>query len=180
MAAILLPLSAIPPRWGVPALTLAALTAPALRTFSLYVPEGPTYSTRGFVCPLSSEPIIFSDVGWLLNINWQTISAELNGRPTAVMALCLCAILALRGGWVKVAAWSTVALFVVIAGVFTIPYAVQIISDGCTDTIRFGGWDIVTYGPILHYAAGAVLVAFLALIRREETTCSPALRGTLP
>ncbi|MEV1005649.1 hypothetical protein [Nonomuraea sp. NPDC050202] len=42
VAAILLPLSAPPPRWGVPSLTLAALAAPAMRTFSLYFPEGPT------------------------------------------------------------------------------------------------------------------------------------------
>lgn len=180
MAAILLPLSAIPPRWGVPVLTLAALTAPALRTFSLYFPEGPTYSTQGSYCPLSSEPIVLTDIGWLVEINWQTVSAELNGWPTAVMALGLSATLALRGRWGIVAAWLTVALFVVNAGVFTIPYAVQIISDGCTDTIQFGGWDIVMYGPVLHYVAGAVLVAFLALIRREETGCSPALRGTLP
>ncbi|SDI63055.1 hypothetical protein [Nonomuraea jiangxiensis] len=180
MAAILLPLSAIPPRCGVPLLTVAALAAPALRTFSLYFPEGPTYSTQGFVCPLSSEPIVFTDVGWLIEINWQTISAELNGWPTAVMALGLCATLALRGRWGIAAAWLTAALFLVIAGVFTIPYAVEIISDGCTDTLRFGGWDIVESGPILHYLAGAVLVTFLALIRREETGCSPALKGTLP
>ncbi|MGR6912857.1 hypothetical protein ACU635_01205 [[Actinomadura] parvosata] len=74
------------------------------------------------------------------------------------------------------AAWLTAALFVLIAGVFSIPYAVQIISDGCTDSIQFGGWDIVMYGPILHYVAGAVLVAFLALIRREEGGCGPAPR----
>ncbi|MFI7617638.1 hypothetical protein ACIBP6_41085 [Nonomuraea terrae] len=149
-------------------LTLAALAAPALRTFSLYFPEGPTYSTEGFTCPLSSEPLVLTDVGWLIEINWRTISAELNGWPTAVMALGLCAVLALRGRWGVAAAWLTAALFVVIAGVFTIPYAVQIISDGCTDTIQFGGWDIVMYGPILHYVAGAVLVTFLAFIRRQE------------
>ncbi|MEV1005650.1 hypothetical protein [Nonomuraea sp. NPDC050202] len=79
-----------------------------------------------------------------------------------------------------VAAWLTAALFVIIAGVFTIPYAVQFVSEGCTDTLRLGGWGIVKFGPILHYLAGAVLVTFLALIRREETECSPALRGTLP
>lgn len=160
-------------------LAVGALAAPALRTFSLYFPEGSTYSTEVFVCPLSSE-LVLTDVGWLIEINWRTISAELNGWPTAVMALGLCAILALRGRWGIAAAWLTSVLFVVIAGVFTIPYAVEIISDGCTDTLRFGGWEIVESGPILHYLAGAVLVAFLALIRREEMGCSPALRGTLP
>jgi hypothetical protein len=121
-----------------------------------------------------------TDVGRLAEIDWQTVTAELNGWPTAVMALGLSATLALRGRWGMVAAWLTVALFVIIAGVFTIPYAVQFVSEGCTDTLRLGGWDIVKFGPILHYLAGAVLVTFLALIRREETECSPALRGTLP
>ncbi|AQZ67217.1 hypothetical protein BKM31_42355 [[Actinomadura] parvosata subsp. kistnae] len=149
-------------------LTLAALAAPALRTYSLYFPEGPTYSTKGFACPLSSEPLAPTDIGWLTELNWRTVSADLNGWPTAVMALGLCAVLVLRGRWGVAAAWLTAALFVVIAGVFSIPYAVQVSLDDCTETIRFGGWDIVMYGPILHYVAGAVLVAFLALIRREE------------
>ncbi|WP_132627567.1 hypothetical protein [Nonomuraea mesophila] len=149
-------------------LTSAALAAPALRTFSWYFPEGPTYSMEALTCPLSAEPLVLTDVGLLVEVNWRTISAELNGWPTAVMALGLCAVLALRGRWGVAAARLTAALFVVIAGVFTIPYAVQIISDGCTDTMRFGGWDIILYGPILHYVAGAVLVTFLALILREE------------
>ncbi|MER6509407.1 hypothetical protein ABT158_21475 [Nonomuraea sp. NPDC001636] len=63
----------------------------------------------------------------------------------------------------------TVALFVVFAGVFSLPYAVRVIMDGCRDTLEFGGLDIVRFGPMLHYSAGAVLVTFLALVRRAET-----------
>ncbi|MFG1941345.1 hypothetical protein [Nonomuraea sp. NPDC048826] len=168
MAAILLPLSVIPPRWGVPLLTVAALAAPALRMYAMYFPEGPTYSARGSYCALSSEPLVLSDLDRLAEINLRIIFAEMNGWPVAVMALGLCTTLALRGRWGTVAAWVTVAVFVVFAGVFTIPYVVQVISDGCTSTIRFGGWRLVTYSPVLHYLAGAVLVAFLASVRTRE------------
>lgn len=179
MAAPLLPLPAIPPRWGLPLLTLAALAAPALRTAWWYFPEGPTYSTQGFVCPLSAEPPFHADVGWLTEINWRTMSAELNGWSTAVMALGLSATLALRGRWRTIAGWTTAALFVVIAGLFTIPYAIEIVSDGCRDTLRFGGWGIVEYGPHLHYLTGAVLVVFLTLVSQGETNRYVPLGETL-
>ncbi|MFI7691672.1 hypothetical protein ACIBQ6_21570 [Nonomuraea sp. NPDC049655] len=168
MAAVLLPLSAIPPRWGVPLLTLAALAAPALRTLQWRLSGGPTYSAHGYACPLSAEPWKPGKFDWLVEINWGTISAELSGWPTGVMALGLCATLALRGGWGACAAWVTVALFVVFAGVFSLPYAVRVILDDCRETLEFGGWDIVRFGPILHYSMGAVLATFLALVRRAE------------
>ncbi|MFI7057681.1 hypothetical protein ACWDOR_26285 [Streptosporangium canum] len=167
--ALLLPLPQIPPRWGTPLLTLAALAAPASRTVWWYFPEGPTYTTEGFVCPLGVEPRVFQDAGWLIEINWRTISAELNGWPTVVMALGLSAVLALRGRWVTIAGWVTAALFVVIAVVFTTPFAIEIVTDECRETVHFGGWNIVKTGPIMHYLAGAVLVVFLSLLRRDET-----------
>ncbi|WP_326823855.1 hypothetical protein [Streptosporangium sp. NBC_01756] len=154
-------------------MTLAALVAPASRTVRWYFPAGPTYTAEGFACPLSAEPHVFQDVGWLIEINWRTISAELNGWPTAVMALGLSAVLALRGRWSTIAGWMTAALFVVIAVVFTTPFAIEIVTDGCQDTLHFGGWNIVEAGPIMHYLAGAVLVIFLSLLRRDETTGMP-------
>ncbi|MEU7862236.1 hypothetical protein [Nonomuraea sp. NPDC049141] len=157
-------------------MTLAALAAPALRTVWRYFPEGPAYSTRSFL-RFSCADYPFANVGWLIDINGQTISAEMNGWPTAVMAFGLSATLALRGRWGTIAGWLTAALFVMIAGVFTIPFAIQVVMDGCMDTLRFGGWKIVESGPILHYLAGAVLVMFLTLVRREETG-TPG--GTLP
>jgi hypothetical protein len=171
----LLPLPQIPPRWGIPLLTLAALAAPASRTAWWYFPEGPTY--KGSTCPLSAGPLVFQDVGWLLEINWRTMSAELNGWPTAVMVLGLSAVLVLRGRWGAVAGWVTAALFVVIAMVFTIPFAVEVVSDDCWSTLRFGGWKIIEVGPIAHYLAGAVLVMFLSLLRRDETLPLPTDRG---
>ncbi|MFD1544561.1 hypothetical protein [Nonomuraea guangzhouensis] len=118
------------------------LAAPALRTVWWYFPEGPDYSTQSFIrISCAIEP--FANVGWLIDINGETIGT--------------------------IAGWVTAALFVVIAGVFTIPYAIQIVMDGCMDTLRFGGWKIVESGPILHYSAGAVLVMFLMLVRRAET-----------
>ncbi|MBT2231657.1 hypothetical protein [Nonomuraea sp. NEAU-A123] len=175
MAALVLPLPVIPPRWGVPLLSLAALAAPASRTVWRYFLEGPAY---GFVRISCADP--FANIGWLIEINGQTTSAESNGWPTAVMALGLSATLASRGKWGTIAGWMTAVLFVVIAGVFTIPYAVQVVMDGCMDTLRFGGWHIVESGPILHYLTGAVLVMFLTLVRREEIGCTPTPGGTLP
>ncbi|WP_433248760.1 hypothetical protein ACQPYK_01110 [Streptosporangium sp. CA-135522] len=154
-------------------MTLAALAAPALRTVWWYFPEGPTYTAEGFACPLSAEPYVFQDVGWLIEISWRTISAELNGWPTAVMALGLSVVLALGGRWGTIAGWVTAALFVVIAVLFTIPFAIEIVTDDCRDTLRFGGWKIIEAGPAMHYLAGAVLVIFLSLLRRDETTAMP-------
>ncbi|MFI7419437.1 hypothetical protein [Nonomuraea sp. NPDC049684] len=122
---------------------------------------------------MSAEPWKPGKFDWLIEINWGTFSAELAGLPTGVMALGLCATLALRGGWGVVAAWVTAALFVVIAGVFSLPYAVRVILDGCRDALEFGGWNIVRFGPVLHYLAGAVLVTFLALVLRAETGGGP-------
>lgn len=150
-------------------MALAALAAPALRTLQRRLSGGPSHSARGYACPLSAEPWKPGKFDWLIEINWGTVSAELSGWPTGVMALGLCATLALRGGWGAFAAWVTVALFVVFAGVFSLPYAVRVIMDGCRDTLESGGLDIVRFGPMLHYSAGAVLVTFLALVRRAET-----------
>ncbi|MEV6868503.1 hypothetical protein AB0M44_46965 [Streptosporangium subroseum] len=162
----------MPPRWGIPLLTLAALAAPASRTVWWYL-EGLTHTTEGFYCPLSAGPYVFQDVDWLIEINWRTIDAELNGWPTAVMVLGLGAVLALRGRWGTIAGWVTAAMFVVIAVVFTIPFAIEIVTDDCRNTLRFGGWNIIKVGPIMHYLGGAVLVMFLSLFRRDETTVMP-------
>ncbi|MEV4367481.1 hypothetical protein AB0J71_10445 [Nonomuraea sp. NPDC049637] len=124
---------------------------------------------------MSAEPWKPGKFDWLIEINWATVSADLSGWPTGVMALGLCATLALRGGWGVFAAWVTAALFVVIAGLFSLPYAVRVVVDGCQETLEFGGWNIVRFGPILHYVAGAVLVTFLALVRRAETGGGPGL-----
>ncbi|GAA3246603.1 hypothetical protein GCM10020216_076400 [Nonomuraea helvata] len=126
MAAVLLPLPVVPPRWRVASLTLAALAAPALRTVWWYFPEGPAYSTHRFI-RFSCDVFPFANVGWLIEIHGWTISAELNGWPTAVMALGLSATLARRGRWGTVAGWMTAALFVVIAGVFT--HGMQVRQD---------------------------------------------------
>jgi hypothetical protein len=83
---------------------VAALAAPALRTASWYFPEGPVFTAEAFTCPLSVEPYAATDVDWLMAINWPTISAELNGWPTGVMALALAAVIALRGRWSAIAA----------------------------------------------------------------------------
>ncbi|MER6176423.1 hypothetical protein [Streptosporangium sp. NPDC001681] len=154
-------------------MTLAALAAPASRTVWWYFPEGSVSTAEGFTCPLSAEPYVFQDVGWLIEINWRTITAELNGWPTAVMVLGLGAVLALRGRWGTIAGWVTAALFVVIAVVFTIPFAIEIVTDDCRNTLRFGGWNIIKVGPVMHYLGGAVLVMFLSLLRRDETTVMP-------
>ncbi|MEU4233555.1 hypothetical protein AB0F17_55515 [Nonomuraea sp. NPDC026600] len=160
-------------------MNLAALAAPASRTAWWDFLEELAYYWTSSVCPLSSEPPVFTDVGWLVEIHWATMFAELNGWPTAVMALGLSAALALGGRRGAIAGWMTAALFVVIAVMFTMPYAIEIVSDGCMDTLRFGGWDIVEYGPLLQYVTGAVLVMFLALVRREETNRCAPLGGTL-
>ncbi|MEV8630898.1 hypothetical protein AB0395_04505 [Streptosporangium sp. NPDC051023] len=144
-----------------------------MRTAWWYFPEGPIYESELFICPADAEPYVFQDVGWLIEINWRTMSAELNGWPTVVMALGLAAVLALRGRWSTIAAWVTAALFAVIAVVFTIPFAIEMVTDDCRETLRFGGWNIVETGPIMHYLAGAVLVVFLSLFRRYETTAMP-------
>ncbi|WP_084962235.1 hypothetical protein [Thermoactinospora rubra] len=82
----------IPPHWQVAVFGLAALAAPALRTAWWYIPEGPTFTAEGFVCPLSAEPYDgLPDVDWLIEINWRTMSAELDGWPTVAMALGLLA-----------------------------------------------------------------------------------------
>ncbi|MFI0417340.1 hypothetical protein [Spongiactinospora sp. 9N601] len=146
-------------------LTAAALVVPALRTLWWWFPEGPKFTMGGFYCPLGAEPHVL-DHEWLDALTVVTLSAELDGVPAAVMALCLSAILAFRGRWSAVAGWVTAALFVLIAGVFTIPYAVQIVSDGCARVLRFGGWDIVTSGVLQHYLAGAALVVLLTGVRR--------------
>ena len=148
---------------------MAALVAPASRTAWWDFPEEPAYYWTSSVCPLSGEPPVFTDIGWLAEINWATMSAESNGWPTAMMALGLSATLVLRGRRGTIAGWMTAALFVVIAVVFTMPYAIEIVSDGCMDTLRFRGWDIVAYGPLLHYVSSALLVMFLTLVLREET-----------
>ncbi|MEU1720390.1 hypothetical protein [Nonomuraea sp. NPDC005692] len=122
---------------------------------------------------MSAEPWTPGKFDWLIEINWATVSAELHGWPTGVMALGLCATLALRGRWGVFAAWVTVVLFVVFAGVFSLPYAVRVILGDCRETLQFGGWDIVRFGPMLHYFVGAVLVAFLALVRRAEMGGGP-------
>ncbi|GII84552.1 hypothetical protein Ssi03_25420 [Sphaerisporangium siamense] len=153
--------------------------APAWRTFWLYFPEGPVYETRGFVCPLAAEPYTFHEFEWLVEINWRTISAELNGWPSAVMAVGLSAVLALPRRWGTIAGWVTAALFGVIAVVFTSPYAVRVVSDRCVDTLHFGGWDIIEAGPIMHYLSGAVLVVFLSLFRRGETEHCAAVNGAV-
>ncbi|MEV6038275.1 hypothetical protein AB0L65_44500 [Nonomuraea sp. NPDC052116] len=102
-----------------------------------------------------------------MEINWHAVSAESYGWPTLMMALGLSATLALRSRWGTLAGWLTAALFVVVAIVFTIPYAFEIVSDSCVYTFRFVGWDVVERGPFLHYLAGAVLVLFLTQVRRE-------------
>ncbi|GAA4208303.1 hypothetical protein GCM10022252_73270 [Streptosporangium oxazolinicum] len=159
-------------------MTLAALAAPASRTVWWYFQEGPTSEVKGFTCPLSAEPYVFQDVGWLIEINWRTISAELNGWPTVVMALGLSAVLALRGRWSTIAGWVTTALFVVIAVVFTIPFAIELVTDDCRNTLHFGGWNIIEVGPVMHYLGGAVLVMFLSLLRRDETGRHVSARRT--
>lgn len=179
MAALLLPLPVIPPRSALPLLTLAALAAPASRTAWWTFLAGPSYSYTGGVCPLGARPHVFPDGDRLAGIIWEIVAAEANGRPLAVMALGLSAMLALRGRWGVIAGWVTAASSVVIAVVFTIPYAIRIVTEGCVQTLRFGGWDIV-YGPFPHHLAGAVLVMFLALVLREEADRRVPPRGTPP
>ncbi|WP_344921299.1 hypothetical protein [Streptosporangium oxazolinicum] len=133
---------------------------------------------KGFTCPLSAKPYVFQDVGWLMEINWRTISAELDGWPTVVMALGLSAVLTLRGRWGTIAGWVTAALFVVIAVLFTIPFAIDIVTDGCQNTFRFGGWNIIAAGPVMHYLGGTVLVMFLLLLRRDGTDRYASARRT--
>lgn len=157
-------------------MTLAALAAPASRTVWWHLQEWSTY-TRGFTCPLSAESYVLQDVGWLTEISWRTVSAESNGWPTAVMVLGLGAVLALRGRWGTIAGWATAALFVVIAVVFTIPFAIEVVTDECRNALRFRGWNIIAAGPVMHYVGGAVLVVFLSLLRRDETTVMPRRGG---
>ncbi|WP_206184936.1 hypothetical protein, partial [Thermoactinospora rubra] len=89
--------------------------------------------------------------------------------------------LALTGRWGAVAAWAMAALFVVSAVVFTIPWAVEIVSDSCRDTLRFTGWGAVKDGPMFHYLAGAVLLLITSRLRRDQETDRYAIvRGALP
>lgn len=94
------------------------------------------------------------------------------------MALGLSATLALPRVWGTIAGWVTVAVFVVIAVVFTIPFAVEIVP-ACVETLRFRGWDIVEFGPIVYYVVGVVLVMFLLLLRRYEMDRYASTRGKL-
>ncbi|SDJ22973.1 hypothetical protein SAMN05421874_101136 [Nonomuraea maritima] len=164
---------------------LAALAAPASRTIWRHLPEEAIYRTVFIRCPFAlaedapvyAGPPGYEDVGWLMEINWQVVSAESYGWPTLTMALGLSATLALRGRRGTLAGWLTAALFVVVAIVFTIPDAFEIVSDNCVYTLRFVGWDLVERGPFLHYLAGAVLVLFLTQVRREGAHLNALLEG---
>ncbi|MFI7451278.1 hypothetical protein ACIBQX_27535 [Nonomuraea sp. NPDC049714] len=122
---------------------------------------------------MSAEPYASTDVDWLLAINWPTISAELNGRPTGVMALALAAVIALRGRWSAIAAWAGAGLFLVGAVVFSIPFAIEVVEVGCRETIRFSLWDAVWFGPFLNYVTGAALLVTSAAFAREVRGDAP-------
>ncbi|MEU4830105.1 hypothetical protein [Streptosporangium sp. NPDC023615] len=72
----------------------------------------------------------------------------------------------------------TAALFVLIAVVFTIPFAIEIVTDDCRNTLRFTGRDIIAAGPVTHCSGGAALVVFLSLLRRDEADRHASVRRT--
>ncbi|MEV0620568.1 hypothetical protein AB0I81_45100 [Nonomuraea sp. NPDC050404] len=123
---------------------------------------------------MSATPYEPLDVEWLWEITRLTITAEAAGLPTAVMALGLVAVLAFRGAW---SARVTAALFVAIAVVFTIPYAITTVPDDCGSSLRFGGWHIVEPGPAVHYLAAAALVGSLGRIRSRRGTGAERMIG---